>query len=73
MAFCSSASKVWVLALLLFLRRATEVLSQPLDWLSMGYVHSLVQSAAVGREGLVAPAPGSVTWQWANGGTMWHF
>lgn len=24
------------------------------------------------EDGLVVPAPGSVTWEWANSGTVWH-
>lgn len=72
LVFLSSDSKVWRLALS-FLYQATEVYSQPLDWLPVGYVLILVQSAVVRRDGLVVPAPGSVTWEWANSGTLWHF
>lgn len=63
LVFLSSDSKVWGLALS-FLYQATGVYSQPLDWLPVGYVLILVQSAVVRRDDLVVLAPGSVTWEW---------
>lgn len=42
---------MWDLAQLLFLYQATEVSIQPLDWLPLGYMRILVQSAVVRQEG----------------------